>query len=299
MIDGATIHCEKNGCKKRFHAECARRANFSLETKEIDHAQVVGDFMVMNRKSAYVIYCEKHIPLKLRRLLEAKEKKEKEEISKFCKAIERIYQAYLAEQKTARLYSSEYRIDPAMADVEIPSLSSSKKKKPKGDGDNDQFMQMIEELRWKVPESKHIIYLDRKQSFVPDPETGMERAVEYYEVTNTLVVQNDPHRRLTPRDEIWTHLQYKDYTPLQKYNKYRRLLTSGVGKSQLSENLLEPSPSKKMAKKYVKSTTSAAQKSKKITPPKAETVVKEEEIVVKQEIQPLQPATGTLFLLAA
>ena len=47
-----------------FHPECARRAKTFLEIRNTD-------------KLAYLIYCEKHTPLKLRRQLEHKDKKYK------------------------------------------------------------------------------------------------------------------------------------------------------------------------------------------------------------------------------
>jgi len=36
------------------------------------------------------IYCEKHTPLKIRRVLDVKQKKQKEEIKRFCKSINRL-----------------------------------------------------------------------------------------------------------------------------------------------------------------------------------------------------------------
>lgn len=47
-----------------FHPECARRAEIFMEIRNTD-------------KLAYLIYCERHTPLKLRRIIESKEKKYK------------------------------------------------------------------------------------------------------------------------------------------------------------------------------------------------------------------------------
>jgi len=37
---GAVVNCAKSGCKVLFHAECARRAGYYLDLKEIEQAQV-------------------------------------------------------------------------------------------------------------------------------------------------------------------------------------------------------------------------------------------------------------------
>ena len=44
-------------------------------------------------KLQFLIYCEKHRPLKLKRILENKEEKYKEEIIKFLKLVEKYYDA--------------------------------------------------------------------------------------------------------------------------------------------------------------------------------------------------------------
>jgi len=51
---GSCIQCGKAKCMEAFHPECARRAKTFLEIRNTD-------------KLAYLIYCDKHTPLKLRR----------------------------------------------------------------------------------------------------------------------------------------------------------------------------------------------------------------------------------------
>lgn len=58
------MQCAKTKCMEAFHPECARRANIYMEVRNTD-------------KLAYLTYCERHTPLKLRRHLEHKEKKYK------------------------------------------------------------------------------------------------------------------------------------------------------------------------------------------------------------------------------
>ena len=47
-----------------------------------------------NENTSYIIYCEKHAPLKVKRTLEGKVKNYVDEISKFVRAIEKFYQSY-------------------------------------------------------------------------------------------------------------------------------------------------------------------------------------------------------------
>jgi hypothetical protein len=45
-------------------------------------------------KNNFSIFCDKHVPLKLKRSIEAKDRKSREEILKFFRAVER-YKEYL------------------------------------------------------------------------------------------------------------------------------------------------------------------------------------------------------------
>ena len=47
-----------------------------------------------NDRLQYIINCERHTPLKLRRILESKEKRYRDEISKFFKQVEKYRDQY-------------------------------------------------------------------------------------------------------------------------------------------------------------------------------------------------------------
>jgi len=85
---GTIVNCDKGQCKKAFHPECALRAKYFLDVREVDTSQL-----------GYFIFCEKHTPLKLRRTLETKEKKYRDDLTKFCKSIEKYYFTYVHEVK--------------------------------------------------------------------------------------------------------------------------------------------------------------------------------------------------------
>lgn len=49
-------------------------------------------------KNNFSIFCDKHVPLKLKRNIESKDRKNKEEILKFFRAVER-YKEYLVQDR--------------------------------------------------------------------------------------------------------------------------------------------------------------------------------------------------------
>lgn len=70
------MQCYKEGCTRRFHIECAKRARLTLESQNSEHRE-------------YVIYCEAHTPLKFKKELEANCKKARSEVVKFAKTLKR------------------------------------------------------------------------------------------------------------------------------------------------------------------------------------------------------------------
>lgn len=60
-----------------------------------------------DKKTHYYIYCEKHTPLKLRRLYEQKEKKTKEEIFRFFKTLNKYQEALDREDQKKRLLNKQ------------------------------------------------------------------------------------------------------------------------------------------------------------------------------------------------
>lgn len=291
---GSTVPCEKSSCKKRFHPECARKANLSLETKEIEVTQMCGSFLVAEPQEVQVIYCEKHRPLKLKGHLESRDKKEREEIYKFCKVIEKTYQINVAEQNAFKESLAQQQQQEAAAELAASTQSTKKKNKPpQPEMEIDPWLKQVEELKKKIPTPQHLIYLERKEAFAMHPETNEPMIAEYFHVTNTEVIMPDPHRKLTSKDEIWNYIEYKDFNALQKFNRYRRLrkatasTTAQKETSDFDDDFEEEEEilPKKVSRRYMKSTTSLAQKSNKLKAKAEET----EQLLVKNEPQPLQP----------
>ena len=167
---GATVRCdnEKNNCKKRFHPECARKANLSLEKKEIEVPQLIGGYLVAEPQEVQVIYCEKHRPLKLRGLLESKDKADREEIVKFCRTIENIYQINVSELKGFKEYQRQQLADIAAIESLPMAQPSKKKKQNQPEIEADPFLQQVEEMKKIIPTTKHFVYVERKEYIARD-----------------------------------------------------------------------------------------------------------------------------------
>lgn len=78
---GACIQCARGKCAIAFHVECARRAKMFMEIKNSEN-------------HGFIIYCERHAPLKVKRTLESKVKIYIDEVSKFIRSIDKFYQSY-------------------------------------------------------------------------------------------------------------------------------------------------------------------------------------------------------------
>ena len=68
---GAIVQCSGLKCSSFFHIECARRVGMYLEIIDL----------------RYILYCDKHIPLKLKRILVQRAVKSREEILKYVKGL--------------------------------------------------------------------------------------------------------------------------------------------------------------------------------------------------------------------
>ena len=247
-----------------------------LEIKDIDLEKTAGEYIHPNRRQIFVIYCEKHAPpLKIRHVIETKQRKEKEEIVKFCRAIERNSQSHVLDQKSAANHLKSHH---------DPSLAKKKKAKKKQDS---HFLQQIETLKKKYPATKYFIKLKRittttSTDFQLDG-AAESKTVEHYEVLETEELPNDPNRELTPDDEIWKYVVYKGCTPLQKYNRYKKLMSELQNKEKTPKTPKKHQEEGNSPFKYVK--TTGAQRAQKYN----ERAKEMQEKVQRTNPKPLKP----------
>lgn len=83
--EGACVQCYFGKCTTAFHPGCAKE--FFINTRGGDDKR---------------IYCALHRPLKLRKMLESREKKIVEDLFKFCKAFERWQNRNLTQNRVAK-----------------------------------------------------------------------------------------------------------------------------------------------------------------------------------------------------
>lgn len=104
-------------------------------------------------KTHHVIYCEKHTPLKLRRILENKEKKYKEEIFKFYRSIEKYYDTYTKDIESVPQSKSDK--------ININKIISSQISKEMKISEENQFLSALQHTLKKRQEFQFIINLEK------------------------------------------------------------------------------------------------------------------------------------------
>lgn len=80
---GAIVQCSGFRCTNFYHVECARRVGMYLEIIELK----------------YLLYCDKHIPLKLKRIILSRSCKARDEILKYFGILKRIIYCYKYEME--------------------------------------------------------------------------------------------------------------------------------------------------------------------------------------------------------
>jgi len=80
---GAIVQCAGFKCSSFYHVECARRVGMYLEIIDLK----------------YLLYCDKHIPLKLKRVIVARSFKARDEILKYFKNLKKMIYAYKYENE--------------------------------------------------------------------------------------------------------------------------------------------------------------------------------------------------------
>ena len=116
--DGACLQCQHGRCQAAFHPECGK--DYFTNTRDKTGYDEVN------------IYCPLHKPLKLRRVLEGKEKKCVEDILSFCKS----FQKFERRAKNTQ--------------VAIPAKQTTQTEKPFSYKEKDKFIKVIDKEIQKI-----------------------------------------------------------------------------------------------------------------------------------------------------
>jgi hypothetical protein len=112
-------------------------------------------------KQPHVIYCEKHTPLKLRRIFESKDKKYREDIIKFCRATEKYYETYnnaFKIKSRASLTERKLGFEGSNGKLKIPRKYRTRQPQR---GDMKEFLNLIEKHMKARPEFQFTWIVER------------------------------------------------------------------------------------------------------------------------------------------
>jgi len=156
----------------------------------------------------YHIFCEKHTPLKLRRTLESQEKKMKEEIEKFFK---------FAEKYCTTMVSLNYQRQRQGSLTEQITLDQNTGyQRMRRKEDDPSYLNLIQKYKEIISQKNSSLSLESNHKGESENVFSIKDALESH-----MWINKD--KMLAADDEVWGIMPYKNLTPEQKYNKYRKI----------------------------------------------------------------------------
>lgn len=149
----------------------------------------------------------------------------KEEISQFFKLVEK----YCHNMTNNSHNNHTGPVDPILAPEKV---RKSEKRE-----DTDYFMSLVEKYREITAKKPCVITLET--AFEEEKEEGNNE--KFYNILNISLPKANftKNRKLVADDEIWGVLPYKNYTPEQKYKKYRKICSVMRKESKAKEVKLD------------------------------------------------------------
>ncbi len=143
-----------------------------------------------------------------------------DEIDRFFKTIERCYNNYLTENQL---------LNPGTEQALQKDLNKKLllKNKQNLKDDRGYFLKLVDKYRVRSFEVPWTLTVQKIASGNP----GKFQLVDFTLPRASL----RPDRKLAADDEIWTLMPYKNYTPAQKYEKYRKITTKLKKKQDVKE----------------------------------------------------------------
>ncbi|CAD8127054.1 unnamed protein product [Paramecium sonneborni] len=250
---GMCIQCARGSCSTSFHVECARRSGIFLTQT------------VINNKPDYQIFCQKHVPLKVKRILESKQRLYEREIIDFFRAYEKCRQVHKKSVQKPK---------------KIKNLKDQKQKQENQEQSENEFdlidfANKLKEFINQITDQQLIVNLKLEQGqYILDSISGpVLKPQKQYKLTslpevyqnkvdaNGLLVTQFYKSTITATDELWKHFKYRDYEKDITYKMYEKL------RRRASKYMQELNPQKKQAKlidilmlKKYKKTNKAEQK---------------------------------------
>ncbi|CAD8046743.1 unnamed protein product [Paramecium sonneborni] len=232
---GMCIQCARSSCQIAFHVECARRSGIFLTQT------------VVNTKPDYQIFCQKHLPLKVKRILESKQRLYEREIIDFFRAYEKCKSVHKKSQQRPKKTKSSKESQQQQQEIQ---------EHQEGEIDLIDFATKLKEFIDQILDQKMIVNLklqDGKYLFESLSEPQLKQLKQYHltklpEVYQSKVDQNGLlitqfyKSTITATDELWKFFKYRDYEKDIIYKMYEKL------RRRASKFMQELNPQKKQAK---------------------------------------------------
>ncbi|CAD8142523.1 unnamed protein product [Paramecium octaurelia] len=231
---GMCIQCARSSCSTSFHVECARRSGIFLTQT------------VVNNKPDYQIFCQKHVPLKVKRILESKQRLYEREIIDFFRAYEKCRQVHKKSvQKPKKIKATkdqkQKQESQEHTENEFDLIDFANKLKEFINQITDQ--QLIVNL--KLEQGQYAIESISGPVLKPQKQYKLTILPEVYQNkvdANGLLVTQFYKSTITATDELWKHFKYRDYEKDITYKMYEKL------RRRASKYMQEINPQKKQAK---------------------------------------------------
>ncbi|CAD8140475.1 unnamed protein product [Paramecium octaurelia] len=231
---GMCIQCARSSCQTGFHVECARRSGIFLTQT------------IVNTKPDYQIFCQKHVPLKVKRILESKQRLYEREIIDFFRAYERCKSVHKKSQQRVKKAKSSKE---SQQQLELQDHQEN-------EFDLIDFAIKLKEFIDQLLDQKFIVNLRQEQGkyvFESLTEPQLKQQKQYYltklpEVyqskvdQNGLIITQFYKSTITATDELWKFFKYRDFEKDIIYKMYEKL------RRRASKFMQELNPQKKQAK---------------------------------------------------
>ncbi|KAM3137292.1 hypothetical protein pb186bvf_010662 [Paramecium bursaria] len=218
---GVCVQCTKLQCQKSFHVECARRSNIFLTIN------------LSSSKLDYQLYCQPHIPLKVKRQLDSKYKQYEKDIVEFFRSYEKAKSSYYKPQKKIKQQVFEGGENKELIFIEFAEqfkmfLDKVLKQSVVLNGHKQDNLYFIEDAKFIEPSKNYELKIQTTSYYKQDKIKKI--ILPYYKSC------------ITSTDQIWNHFKFKDYDRELIFSIYEKI------RRRAARVMQEINPNKKQTK---------------------------------------------------
>ena len=148
----------------------------------------------------------------------------KREIDTFFKALDKYYIVSMSQQKTYDMGT------PTPAIEQEKKLLTKKMKKLSQKNDSNYFMKLVEKYKELLAKRPTIITLQK---------TLEDDSNDLFKILDIITPRNpaQDNKKLSASDDIWKMIPYKQFTPEEKYEKYKKIMDRVIKGNLLCFNI--------------------------------------------------------------